>query len=131
MSKFTLSKTVIPAATEASSQPPTKKARPTVRPPLPESHADVALCDIADVKALVRMSDSWIHDQIKARKFPEPVIRLPRCTRWSLAHIRNWLIERAAQPNAEASAMVTARAKKASAAARTTRRVAQPTPVEV
>ena len=97
------------------------KRRPTVRPPLPSANADVALTDINDVCALVRMSPSWWHDEVKAGRAPQPLRFGPRCTRWKLADVRAWLIERAAQPQAEAAELVKARATKASAAARAKR----------
>ena len=93
------------------------KRRPTVRPPLPSANADVALTDINDVCALVRMSPSWWHDEVRAGRAPAPLRFGPRCTRWKLADVRAWLIERAAQPQAEAAELVKARAKKASAKA--------------
>lgn len=91
-----------------------KKRRPTVRPPLLVAHADVALLDVNDVCALARMSSSWWHDEVRAGRAPAPLRFGPRCTRWKAADVRAWLIERAAQPQAEAAALVTARAKKAS-----------------
>lgn len=95
-------------------------ARPTVRLPLPDAHADVALGDINDLRALTRMSASWIHDAVRTRRFPAPVIREPRCTRWRIADVRQWLIERSAQGAADVQMgnLVTAKAEKASAAAR-------------
>ncbi len=69
-------------------------ARPTRRPPLPEAHADVSLGDINDLRALTRMSASWIHDAVRAGNFPRPVIQVPRCTRWRIADVRAWLMER-------------------------------------
>ena len=94
-----------------------KKRRPTVRPPLPEAHADVALLDVNDVCALVRMSTSWWHDAVREGRAPAPLRFGPRCTRWKLADVRAWLIERTAQPQAEAAALAKARATKASAKA--------------
>lgn len=98
-----------------------KKRRPTVRPPLPSANADVALIDITDVCALVRMSPSWWHDEVRAGRAPQPLRFGPRCTRWKLVAVRAWLIERAAQPQAEAAELVKARATKASEAARAKR----------
>lgn len=105
---------------------PKPTARPTVRPPLPEAHADVALADITDICALVRMSASWVHNERAAGRFPAPVIREPRCTRWKIADIRAWLIERATQSAADTKTteLVTARAKKASTAAQAKRAAA-------
>lgn len=94
--------------------------KPAARP-LPADLADVALLDISDVCAAVRMSASWVHDEVRARRFPQPLRYGPRCTRWTAASIRQYLIERAAQPQAEATDLVTARAKKASDAARAKR----------
>ena len=79
-------------------------ARPTVRLPLLDAHADVALCDINDLRALTRMSASWIHDAIRTGRFPAPVVREPRCTRWRIVDLRQWLIERAAQGQSDTQA---------------------------
>ena len=67
---------------------PEPKERATRRPPMPDAHSDVALADIHDVCALVRMSPSWVHDRVAKGEFPAPVIREPRCTRWQIAHVR-------------------------------------------
>lgn len=87
---------------------------------VPTALADVALGDIRDVCAAVRMSPSWVHEETSAGRFPRPVVRMPRCTRWRLADVRNWLIERAAQAAADTrtAELMTARAKKASIKAR-------------
>lgn len=85
--------------------------------PLPADLADVAFLDISDVCAAVRMSASWVHDEVRARRFPQPLRFGPRCTRWTVASIRQYLIERATQSQPEAAELTTARAKKASAAA--------------
>ncbi len=89
---------------------PKPAARKTVRPPLPEAHADVALADINDLEALTRMKRSWLHEAVREGRFPAPVIRGSRCTRWKMSDVRSWLFERAAQPNAEAAEFVTQRA---------------------
>lgn len=49
--------------------------------------------------------------------YPQPVIRRPRFTRWRMADVREWLVERAERGNAELAWAVSAKAKKASAAA--------------
>ncbi len=77
------------------------RKRPIVRPPLPDAHADVALADINDLRALIRMSASWIHEEVRHGRFPEPVIREPRCTRWRISDVRAWLIERANKATVE------------------------------
>lgn len=98
-----------------------QKSRPTVRPPLPEAHADVALCDIQDCMALSRFGESWIHEAVKDGRFPQPVIREHRCTRWRLAEVRAWLVERAGQPLGAGATTNDARARRASAQAQANR----------
>lgn len=78
---------------------PKSAARPTVRPPLPDAHADVSLGDINDLRALTRMSASWIHDAVRDGRFPAPVIRERRCTRWRIADVRKWLVDCAEKSN--------------------------------
>lgn len=99
------------------------KARPIVRPPLSHGHDDVALADMTDLEALTRMQRSWLHAAVRDGRFPAPVIREPRCTRWRLADVRRWLIERAekAAADTQVAEQMTARAKKASAAAKAKR----------
>ena len=115
---LTLKHTIVAAECKAAI------ARPIVRPPLIEAHADVALADIKDFAALSRMSESWIHDAVKNGLAPVPVIKQPRCTRWRLADIRAWLIKRAsaAEQDQTVADRVTAQATMASAAARAKRR---------
>jgi prophage regulatory protein len=90
---------------------------------IPAALADVAFLDIKDVCAAVRMSTSWVHDEVRAGRFPAPMRFGPRCSRWRSADIRLYLIARAESPavDANVAAMVAARAKKASAAAQTAR----------
>jgi predicted DNA-binding transcriptional regulator AlpA len=98
----------------------------------PADLAAVAFLDIADVCALARMSASWVHEEVRARRFPQPMRFGPRCTRWRSTDVRAWLISRAeaAQADTEATALVTARAKKASDAAQRKRHLASVTPAE-
>lgn len=86
--------------------------------------ADVAFLDIRDVCAAARMSASWIHDEVRARRFPQPLRFGPRCSRWRSTDVRNWLLARAAaaEADAEPGALLAARAKKASDAAQAKRR---------
>ena len=93
--------------------------KPAARP-LPADLAAVALGDINDVCTAVRMSSSWVHEETSAGRFPQPVIRQPRCTRWRLADIRAWLIDRAekAATDTRPAELMSARAKKASIKAR-------------
>lgn len=97
---------------------------------LPTNLADVAWLDIRDVCAAARMSASWVHEEVRAGRFPQPLRFGPRCTRWRSADIRTWLIARAdaAQADTETGAQLTARAKKASNAAQAKRLAAAAKP---
>lgn len=97
-----------------------RDSTPTVRR-LPAELVDVAFLDIRDVCAAVRMSASWVHEAARTGLFPAPVVRQSRCTRWRSGDVRIWLIKRAASLDAQAGAIVDARAKKASAAAKAKR----------
>lgn len=90
--------------------------------------ADVALADINDLKALTRMSASWIHDAVRKGEFPAPAIRESRCTRWRLVDVRSYLTERIRVAAADTgnAAKLTARAKKASDVARNKRTASTP-----
>lgn len=88
---------------------------------VPADLADVALADISDCRAVARAGDSWIYQAVKEQRFPAPVIREHRFTRWLRSDLRQWAIERAAQPLGEGAAKNDARAKKASAQARENR----------
>lgn len=94
-------------------------------PDIPPALADVAMIDGPQCAAAGAMSLSAWHELVRLKKAPQPVIRQPRCTRWNLAHVRAWLIEREAQSDPSASAAVTALATKASAAARAKREAAR------
>jgi predicted DNA-binding transcriptional regulator AlpA len=100
--------------------------------PTPADMADVALADINDLRALTRMSASWIHDAVRKGEFPAPAIRESRCTRWRLADIRSYLAERIqrAAADTDAASRLTARAKHASDAARGKRAARQITEAE-
>jgi predicted DNA-binding transcriptional regulator AlpA len=97
--------------------------------PMPSNLADVAFLDINDVCAAARMSASWIHDEVRAGRFPQPMRFGPRCSRWRSAEIRAWLLTRsaAALADTESTAALTARAKKASEAAQAKRKHAAAT----
>jgi predicted DNA-binding transcriptional regulator AlpA len=92
----------------------------------PTNLADVAFLDISDVCATARMSASWIHDEVRAGRFPQPMRFSPRCSRWRSADVRDWLIARAAagEADTETAAFMKARAKKASNAAQAKRQAA-------
>ena len=68
-----------------------KRSRNAIRLPLPQGHDDVALVDVRDIKALVRVGDSWIHNAVATGNFPAPVIRSPRFTRWRLSDVKEYL----------------------------------------
>lgn len=87
----------------------------------PADLTDVAFLDIRDLCAAVRMSASWVHDEVRAGRLPQPLRFGPRCSRWRAVDVRQYLIDRAAQPQDEVSRQVTSRAKKASDAARAKR----------
>ena len=87
----------------------------------PGDLADFAFLDIADLCAAVRMSASWVHDEVRAGRLPQPLRFGPRCTRWRVADVRQYLINRAAEPQEEVRLIVRARAKKASEAAQAKR----------
>lgn len=93
---------------------------------LPTNLEDVAFLDIRDVCATARMSASWIHEEVRAHRFPQPLRFGPRCTRWRSSDVRDWLIARsiAAEADTETGALLSARAKKASDAAQVKRRTA-------
>lgn len=92
--------------------------------PTPAALADVALLDISDVCAAARMSASWVHEEVRAGRFPQPLRFGPRCTRWRSGDVRAWLVARAAAAEAdtETTAAMVAQAKKASDAAQAKRR---------
>lgn len=93
---------------------------------LPPNLAEVAFLDIRDVCMVARMSASWIHDEVRGGRFPQPMRFGPRCSRWRSADVREWLVARAAAAEADTETAVatSARAKKASDAAQAKRRSA-------
>lgn len=97
--------------------------KPTARAVIPDALADVALGAADTCAAIGEMSVSWWHEEVRAGRAPKPVIQQPRCTRWRLADVRRFWIERAEQgaTDTQAAADVKARASKASAAARVKR----------
>lgn len=98
----------------------------TPRPP-PADLADVAFLDITDVCSAVRMSPSWVHDEVRENRFPQPMRFGPRCTRWRAAEVRAWLIKRAEAALADTvtSDRVLAKAKQASSMAKAKRATAR------
>lgn len=103
-----------------------KKFRPKVRLPTPEALADVALIDATTCAATGSMGKSWWHDEVKAGRAPQPVIREPRCTRWKLCEVRQFWQDRAERgaANTQSAELLKARATKASHEARAMRAAA-------
>jgi predicted DNA-binding transcriptional regulator AlpA len=92
-------------------------------PPIPPALADVALIDGPTCAAAAGISISSWHELVRTGAAPKPAIRQPRCTRWQLASVRAWLIERAAQAVPDGD--VIQRATRASAKARAKREAAR------
>lgn len=73
---------------------PAASARPA--PSIPADLADMARLTIRDVAAVARIGEQTIRDKIKAGKFPPADYRDgPRCVRWSVASVRQWLADTA------------------------------------
>jgi len=106
---------------------PTVTAK-TDLPPVPPALADVALIDGPTCAAAGGISVSSWHALVAAGEAPAPAFRRPRCTRWTLASVRAWLIERAAHGDTaqgqDAARTARATAAAASQAARTKRKPA-------
>lgn len=88
-------------------------------PPVPAALADVALIDGPTAAAAASLGISKWLDLVRCGDAPAPVMRGNRCTRWRLADVRDWLIERAAQP-VDDDALIT-KATRASRAAKAKR----------
>lgn len=87
---------------------------------LPAELADVALIAAPVCAAAGSMSVSWWNEEVRAGRAPQPVVRMPRCTRWRLADVRAFWRARAEQSaeGAVTAALVQSRAARASAKAR-------------
>lgn len=90
-------------------------------PSVPAALADVAMIDGPTCAAAASISLSNYLELVRTKKAPQPAIRQPRCTRWRIADVRAWLIERAQAQTPEGGADVVAHARKASAAAKSKR----------
>lgn len=96
--------------------------RKTDLPAIPAALADVAMIDAPTCAAVGGFSLSAWYDLVRAGAAPAPAIRAPRFTRWRLADIRTWLIERAeAGSDPKTAEAAQASAIKASAAAKVKR----------
>jgi predicted DNA-binding transcriptional regulator AlpA len=103
-----------------------QRMRPTVTtktdlPPIPTALSSVALIDAPTCAAAGGMSVSWWHEEVRTGRAPAPVVRQPRCTRWRLSQVSEFWQAFASKGSEEAAALVTAKAKKASNAARVKR----------
>jgi len=92
--------------------------------PIRDALVDVAQIDARTAAAAASISVSHYLDLVREGEAPQPLRFGPRCTRWRLADVREWLRKRAEQGAADtqSAALVTARAKKASDAAQAKRR---------
>lgn len=98
---------------------PTKAQTGVALHSFPSGVSDVALIDAPTAASIGSMSLSWWHAEVAALRAPQPVIRRPRCTRWSLADVRAYwaaLAEQGAQDTAGAARLF-ATTQKATAAA--------------
>lgn len=100
-----------------------KKDHPPILPAL----AGVALIDAPTCAAAGGMSVSWWHDEVRTGRAPAPAVRQPRCTRWRLPDVVAFWQTFASKGEADAQVaeLVTAKARKASAAARAKRASSQ------
>lgn len=107
-----------PAAAETA-----KKSRTKVRPPIHPAFTEVALVDAATCAAVGGLGVSWWLAEVAAGRAPQPAIRGPRCTRWTLASIKSYWAQRASAGGcSHESAKTVAQAKKASAIAHAKRK---------
>jgi predicted DNA-binding transcriptional regulator AlpA len=83
------------------------------------------MIDGPSIAAAAALSLSSWHELVRTGAAPQPAIRRQRCTRWRMADVRAWLIERAAEQTGDTADEVTARAKRASAEARKPEAVAK------
>ena len=97
--------------------------RRTTRQPTPPALADVALIDGPGAAAAACISISQWNALVAAGDAPRPAFRAVRCTRYRLADVRAWLIERAVGAHTDGGAAVVAKAHKATKAAQSKRNV--------
>ncbi|MFL6626339.1 MAG: helix-turn-helix transcriptional regulator [Vitreoscilla sp.] len=55
---------------------------------IPSALQDVTLIDAKTCAAVGSMSVSWWHEEVRAGRAPQPVIRQPRFTRWRVVDVR-------------------------------------------
>lgn len=104
----------------------------TTKPDGRQIHAaliDVALVDAKSCAAPGGVSLAWWYAEVRTGRAPAPTIRRPRFTRWRLTDVRKFWAELSEKSGAdsEAAEFMTARATKASAAARKPEAIAKAT----
>jgi predicted DNA-binding transcriptional regulator AlpA len=80
-------------------------SRAARRAPTPPELADVALIDGPRCAAAGCIAISTWYELVRRGEAPQPVLRAPRCTRWRLADVREWLrlwAERGSDPGQRA-----------------------------
>jgi hypothetical protein len=86
------------AADTTASPAPARTAR-RVKPgadKVPPGFEDVRLLDIKACCAPGDMGATWWRSEVAAGRAPEPVVRLPRCTRWRAADVHKFWADFAA-----------------------------------
>jgi predicted DNA-binding transcriptional regulator AlpA len=71
--------------------PPVREAPRVPQPRVDQYGLELALMDVKDVCACLRLSKSWIFGAVRQGRFPEPVIRQSRCTRWLRSDVQDWI----------------------------------------
>lgn len=90
-------------------------------PAMPAPLAEVALIDAKASAATGGVSVSWWQEEVRSGRAPAPAIRQVRMTRWRLADVRSFWIERASKPNPD-EVRIVEHATRASGAAAVKRR---------
>jgi len=90
------------------------------KPNIPSALVDVALIDAMTCAAPGAVSVSWWHAKVAAGDAPQPVVRMPRFTRWSMSAVRDFWAQFAeqAKANTDPGDRMSVIAKRASAKAR-------------
>lgn len=105
---------------------PATQSRAAAQRPMPPELADVALIDAPRIAAAACISVSSWHEYVRRGEAPAPVLRAPRCTRWRLVDVRQWLHERAERGSDPAAQAAVIRAAQAGAkAAQAKRQIAK------
>ena len=94
----------------------------TNQPTIHDALVDVSMIDAQSCAAAASISISSWHAEVREGTAPQPAVRLPRMTRWRLADVRDWLIQRAARDHDQS---VVEKATRASAKAQAARRAVQ------